>query len=58
METTYWMWGRVVYRLKNNVSPEVWNEIDEGWQLTNVLMGLIVGGVHGVNQRISMAQTQ
>lgn len=50
METTYWMWGRVVYRLKNNVIPEVWNEIDEGWQLTNVLMGLIVGGDSSLDQ--------
>ena len=50
VETTYWMWGQILYRLHNNQIPEIWNGTEQGWQLTNVLMGLIVGGDASLDQ--------
>jgi len=50
VETTYWMWGHILYRLHNNQIPEIWNGTEQGWQLTNVLMGLIVGGDASLDQ--------
>jgi len=50
VETTYWMCNSVVYRLRDNRTPEIWNEIEQRWQLTNVLMGLIVGGDASLDQ--------
>jgi hypothetical protein len=44
MNTTFWSWGQAKYRLRDNAIPEIWNAQEQGWQLTNVLMGLIVGG--------------
>jgi hypothetical protein len=44
MKTTYWSWKGIPYRLRDNAIPEIWNAREQGWQLTNVLMGLIVGG--------------
>lgn len=44
MKTTYWSWNGIPYRLRDNTIPEIWNAKEQGWQLTNVLMGLIVGG--------------
>ena len=50
METTYWMWGQILYRLHNNQIPEIWKGKEQGWQLTNVLTGLIVGGDASLDQ--------
>ena len=50
METTYWMWDKILYRLHNNQIPEIWNGKEQGWQLTNTLMGLIVGGDASLDQ--------
>lgn len=44
METTYWLWNGAIYRLHNGKIPDIWNAQKQGWQLSNVLMGLIVGG--------------
>jgi len=44
------MWGQILYRLHNNQIPEIWNGTEQGWQLTNVLMGLIVGGDASLDQ--------
>jgi hypothetical protein len=44
MNTTYWLWNGIPYRLRDNQIPEIWNAQEQGWQLTNTLMGLIVGG--------------
>lgn len=44
MKTTYWSWNGIPYRLRSNTIPEIWNAQEQGWQLTNVLMGLISGG--------------
>lgn len=44
METTYYSWNGIPYRLRDGTIPEIWNANQQGWQLTNVLMGLIVGG--------------
>ena len=50
METTYWMWGQILYRLHNNQIPEIWKGKEQGWQVTNVLTGLIVGGDASLDQ--------
>jgi hypothetical protein len=44
------MWDEILYRLHNNQIPEIWNGTEQGWQLTNVLMGLIVGGDASLDQ--------
>ena len=44
MATTYYSWNGIPYRLRNGAIPEIWNAQQQGWQLTNVLIGLIVGG--------------
>jgi len=44
MATTYYSWNGIPYRLWNGNVPEIWNAEKQGWQITNVLMGLIVGG--------------
>lgn len=44
MPTTYYSWNGIPYRLRNGNVPEIWNAEKQGWQPTNVLMGLIVGG--------------
>lgn len=44
MPTTYYSWNGIPYRLRDGKIPEIWNAQQQGWQPTNVLMGLIVGG--------------
>lgn len=44
MPTTYYSWNGIPYRLRDGNVPEIWNAQQQGWQPTNVLMGLIVGG--------------
>ena len=50
MKTTYWVWKGIAYRLRDNKVPEIWVTKEQGWRLTNVLMGLIVGGDPTVEQ--------
>ena len=57
METTYWMKGRIVYRLKDNVIPQIWNEIEQGWEPSGRLVGLIVGGDSSLDQ-VSASQAE
>lgn len=44
MNTTYWLWGEISYRLYKGKIPQIWNKKEQGWQLSNTLMGLIVEG--------------
>jgi hypothetical protein len=57
METTFWMKGRIVYRLKDNVIPQIWNEIEQGWEPSGILNGLIVGGDSSLDQ-VSVSQAE
>ncbi len=57
METTYWMKGRIVYRRKDNVIPQIWNEIEQGWEPSGRLVGLIVGGDSSLDQ-VSASQAE
>jgi hypothetical protein len=50
VETTYWMWDEILCRLHNNQIPEIWKGKEQGWQLSNVLTGLIVGGDASLDQ--------
>lgn len=50
MPTTYYSWNGIPYRLRDGNIPEIWNAQKQGWQLSNVLLGLIVGGDPTVDQ--------
>lgn len=50
MKTTYWVWNGIGYRLRDNEIPEIWNSGQQGWKLSNTLMGLIVGGDPTIDQ--------
>lgn len=50
MATTYYSWNGIPYRLRDGNIPEIWNAQKQGWQLSNVLLGLIVGGDPTVDQ--------
>lgn len=50
MPTTYYSWNGIPYRLRDGNIPEIWNAQKQGWQLSNVLLGLIIGGDPTVDQ--------